>query len=679
MPVEAEFNAAFPPGPSPSPKHYVPTDTNRREYYLSDFGAVLASVNPKFDNGPIVQSALDFIKSLSNPVGGTLVVDGVYNCWHPVFDDADNTTIRGVGRMNSALNFWNSNVGLICGLKRFDPPTDMRVDSFGKLDTTACKAAGQRSGLWTTSAVEAGTVNTGAFVGTGFDLGRGDGYQSTKQLTIEWCHEATQYCGYDGFMSNMPLFGMRGNYTVCGPFIVMQQQKVYSLMFTTSDGVNRLARIPFADDTTTKPTGLQHIAFQIDLTAGTVSGFRNRVEVAVSTATLGAGWQPGLSFLPNESYPFIIAGLDQYITAPATAAGQNGDTALHGLRVSDALKYKSGTPGQPQTRVDGAACTDLNSYFVVERDTLGLIDTAATTPHPMLLAGRLPGGAACYAPVCSANHTRLGVWGQPWQVGSSRLENITIGLRSQYGAAVLGMATMDFVGEDVILYGASHGFCSLNYPCNSYPMTWTRCQFIGQWANYYGMGNYVTFRDCVLKSAGCYGFLFAGSTVNIDGGFWSQLNTTSTRAGIRLLRGTGASQFVMKDATIDHEFPLKGATGFVWADAGMTQAGVTLERVSIFQLSDQVPLVTLDGNSNTVALCSIKDCFIPKPISEIVRVQNRYADGRNTHWFGKISGLLGGGSNGAPVVKYLNGSEKCSLIQVDDYPSSFVPPTTATT
>ena len=363
---------------------------------VRDYGAIASAVHDishAAANQAAFQAAYDAVAAslASNGYGTVYVPSGDYYLAGPIFMDKNLVGFRGEGPSVSNLyNVCYQDI-FVAGLPRqpggVAPTADHFPDSWTggsggtKVhDATAVTAAGQRWGLRTKA------DSNVAQQGGPLDRGLGDGYKSTRQLTValyvDFSLAATTVPpGYvsPAYPGNGSIMGMMTRGAVLPWALYVVNHNIY-LGFRTVN-VNGLNPVDRSCVIYTIPSGagLIRFDFQVDLVNAQISCFVNGLQVAVANlAALGAGFTSaaGLYFAPNECYPCSVGAMRDSITAAGDSAyGGPIDITFWGLKVTSALIYTnrstSGTndgagAGTTQTRLDAAAITDLNRYFSYE-------------------------------------------------------------------------------------------------------------------------------------------------------------------------------------------------------------------------------------------------------------------------------------------------------------------------
>ncbi len=367
-------------------------DRGPRVYDVRDFGAVSKTVsNPanKVANLRAFQLAHDTAaaqKGVSS--GATIYVPS--GDWHlagPVFVDRSGIEFIGDGpNVTTVYNNGYSDI-FILGMERQPTGAPATADHFPDAftggpggtriyDATAVTAPGQRWGIRTKADAHVSQQ------GGPLDRGRGDGYRTTRQLTIAVYIDFTLAGttippGYGAplFPRSGSLMGMLTQNSGTPWVMVVGNGIIYiALSMVDANGLNRVGAFFSVYGLPANP-GLVKLDVQIDLVAAQISAYVNGVQVAVGALPAGFTAAANLYLLTNEMNPFGLGSTKDTVSGVSSGVGGPIDCTFWGLKICDSLIYTNrntaGTndnagAGTTQTRRDGQTITDNIRYFAWE-------------------------------------------------------------------------------------------------------------------------------------------------------------------------------------------------------------------------------------------------------------------------------------------------------------------------
>lgn len=452
---------------------------------IRDFGAIPGN-NPAA-NRKAIQAAIDsldpsLIPARTYGAWGVVYIPGSDQPWAidgPIFLDQSQVKVVGDGPSSRvAMTYPRTDHCFILGVQRRPQGValtpDHFVDLYGKLDSTAAPAAGNRFGFRTRGdahlAQHGGPLNYAA-----------DFWASTRQITVEFATDfaATPY-------SDGPYFGLSDMAKLC-PWMLHAAGGQFNIDFQTADPADPAApgkgrQVNFNPPTT---AGVHRIAFQVDLVNAAITAYVDGTQVAVVNYA-GADFTPAanLKFAPNQDSAFLVGASGRGSNAVGSqyyVTGASLDRTVYGLRVSQGLRYAADGVGTPQRRLDGGTINDYSTYFQNDAATIALfpfLDPPATAAATRVVG--VQSGSCCQNVQTSALALSAAHASNYSSTTNHLFQDLQILGRSAspYGMAVaLGFALhVDF--ERVTLAGGSHGLGSLVFGAN-YPIRLNHCHLAG--------------------------------------------------------------------------------------------------------------------------------------------------------------------------------------------------------
>jgi hypothetical protein len=541
---------------------------------VRDYGA---RTDYGFDNTPVFQAAVDAMAAQlnaarsANPalrVVGTIYVAksaGYYYFSAPVWVDSPFIEIRGDGE-GSTLAMHNSvcHPIFIFGLRRqvaagpgvpklLVADASYRPDLFGKLDSSAVTSAGQRWGFRSNGdsliQSQGSPLSSG---GTG-SFGTPDNWAETSTLTVEVALEGPT----GGVMpGNIPIAGLgvatKGQLY---PFtLYTDAPNSYVVLFCTQAsqfGPLTTRRFGFSSGTA---TGVQKIAFQIDLNAAGVSAFVNGLQVS-TVNNLGADFASGFRFAENDYYPLLIG--DSGGNRPSLGNVGGFDFNLYGFCISRTIRYQSNGVALPQRRVDNPATpiTDLYRYFTprfspateIDNGTIGYL-SFTDAPGGRLLT--VQGGVASNTCQSSAFllHSLMTV---PGGIVQNSLCDVQLIGGNLYGQNVAVGQVIELKIKGVRSSTAYHAIGSLSNGAN-YTIRLEECYLDGCDSGYFALDQIVWARNVTFASAGRATMRFVGCNVaadNVTVEFGAQRNQST----IKIHTGDYGGNYSFRNLAVDYE------------------------------------------------------------------------------------------------------------------------------
>lgn len=402
-------------------------------------------------------------------VGMLLIPPGTFEFAAPLIIDREDTIIRGAEEGLTVLTAADdSNTPLMMiGIRReFRNEKKLKidranwVDSFGRLDESAAPRRGMLWGVRPKNAVVTFWDGSLAHAST-------DGYESLRQLTVEWAIEPAR----GDTLGPGSCLGI-AEHTYPLPWMVLcNEGETTTVLFRTSEQVDSLQEnwaFSFPG-TGKKPRGVRRRAFTIDLAKGKVSAWADGVQVACSEVTAQSTYgvkskrgpfKPGLKFLRNELAPFAIGGATAEANIKGYLSRAESDWIFHGVRVSSAPVYADDRPGSRQRRLDGRPINDANSYFSAEPSTLGFLEQNVNPigPHGAFLvrfrdAGGSGDAGVNYGIMLAENTQGGGISNLSHPV----VKNLTFERKTGFGTSLVLGPTFDLKIEHVNVVGGWHG------------------------------------------------------------------------------------------------------------------------------------------------------------------------------------------------------------------------------
>lgn len=605
------------------------------EVNISDFGCV--PNDPSFDNGPLIQEAIDYCILISTTQDGKSILAtgltnrqpivvhipaGIFYVRTPVYAE-DFVEIRGINDAVSVIAAADYIIPVVVGMRRRQAwrrdvdwlktipnvfAADHRMDLFGKVDTSLASAPNQKWGI-TTRSPSSGSPRPDHYVCVwGFPpmTGRDDGWETVNVFTIDF--------KIDGTVKG-PLFGM-GTSGSNGPepwwietyFEPSLNKETFRFSFMTAEkpllGAAPPRQFTFGD--AKQCIGPTDITVQVNLTtagaAGTCHvrawiGGQEQVVIPWYGCRLITATSTEPSFVPSDQLTFrrnkgaaFHIGVRDSMDNRWGEDDVRGDFSLYGLWMGDSAYYTSDKNGR-QVRQDGGVLNDAYRYNDGDSRQGRICRLSLDTPPTSDSLGRLVdfvGGVR-----------NGGVTARGWFVAQDSVGGAMGGVRFR----------------DVQIRSMAWGIGVLVY--QSINVDFINCTIVGGWAGIWGArcgAVYdVNMRDCTLFGNDCWFYghsqvvkgenfrrSFIGATAfRFDGGcdVWmrnvSAGSTTGQAPGsmVEILAGGYASGYVFENFESDDE----GGQSHVGLLCEMHPQGVSIiaRNFSHSMRDGKVPLIKL--------------------------------------------------------------------------------------
>ena len=629
--------------------------------YWADVRDYGASTDYGFDNTPVFQAAVDALAASlnaarsTNPalrVVGTVYVPqatGYYYFSGPVWVDSPFIEIWGDGE-GSVLSMHTAvcHPIFIFGLRRQVPAgpgvpkllvadASYRPDLFGKLDTVAVGAPGQRWGFRSNGdsliQSQGSPLSSG---GTG-SFGTADNWAETTTLTVEVAVGGPTGGAMPG---NIPIAGLgvatKGQLY---PFtLYTDAPNSFVVLFCTQAtrfGPTTTRRFGFSSGSA---TGVQKLAFQIDLGAAQVSAFVNGLQVATSNI-LGADFAPGFAFAENDYYPLLIG--DSGGNRPSLGNVGGFDFNLYGFCISRTIRYQPKAAGLPQVRADNPATpiTDLYRYFTprfspaseLDAGTIGYL-TFKDAPGGRLLT--VQGGGAANTCTSSAFllHSLMTV---PGGIAQNAVRDLQLIGGNLYGQNVAVGQVIDLKFKGVRSSAAYHAIGSLSNGAN-YTVRLEECYLDGCDSGYFALDQILWARNVTFASAGRATMRFVGCDVDAQ-------NTTvefgipSNQSTIKAHTGDYGGNYTFRNLVVDYEGDsYQHAAIYCESHPYCPSTSLRLEDVYLGSIGN-VPLVMLKEVDPSFP----KSTLIVDNLQAYTDQFRAAIDVDGPNWYGEVKNLVG--------------------------------------
>lgn len=460
----------------------------------------------------------------------------------PVWLDQPGVILVGDGIGQTSLNAMAySFPPIIAGIKRVPsslvgeqnvPDASHWVDLNGKLDNSV--TGGTPNIRWGLRTKADALI---LFPSGGLSLGpRPSGWSTVKTFRLEMAVDmATTQLPVSGIFCGL------WNLEKPSPWGVYYNSGYVILTLQTSDGVTRSFLVPSG-----VLTGVNRIAFQVDLVAGTALAWLNHNQVAVNLSQAGAGFAGGKLTLHDRDFSHFCLGFESTSLSASDMRGAStvippgasrslgySDVTMLGLKVSDGAAYRDLGAGKPQTRIDGAPVND-NAMFT---DDPGTIDYVRNDVGPATYGNRMLRSARSFGLMLSPGHAWPGN-----TVVDCGIRDMSINTIGDFGHAVATGLAINWEATNIETGAGAYGMGDI--PCGSnYTSTLTNCRLSGTEANLYKFFGIYTARDLRIGGAGRNAILSVCSSGKFDGGFVGNGVATEYVARMMAREGGGAYSF----------------------------------------------------------------------------------------------------------------------------------------
>lgn len=591
----------------------------------------------------------------------------------PVYADSPSVEFIGDGPASRiGASATNGVIPFVIGVPRvsangFTPGPAVRPDLFGRLDSTAASAAGQRWGL------EIGPTFLWQ-VGGAFDRGGTspkwgsqvlDGYAETRQLTVE-----VAFAAPPGQTAVAP-----GFFVGCGqstgapwaPWMINSWAGGWSVGLTTQ-------AVPYGPTCSTTATfqlpvgtGTRRLTAQMDATTATptIAVWVDGVRVPIDSTTIQGDPGPAATrtFVRNVNWAFLAGQTLGGVTPPF---GQKPvPWTLLGLATSGSLRYDStGAVGSAQARLDGVAnVPDAYRYFPAGNQSAAVTDpkfiaSLALDDNPTLAARHMrvanPSGHYSLAFIGDPNQYGAGV-GEGAQTGN-KLKDLAIG-SGLYGAGVLmagGVLGCRYEGCQIS--GGPYAIATPPQGAN-YGHVIRDCTLQASEACILGWFSSYLLRDCTLVRTGRVGILTKGSSIDVD-----NLNVAFSSANQESLaqhmQGEWGGMYFYRAVYVDNEDIPFSRSGILCQRSPYTTTRLRLTDVYLAQVGTGLPFIDLD---DSVASTNTGGWSPAVLIASGLSTGNVGAAARmnGPSWTGAVRDSIlpapqSVGTFGAPIVQYIS-------------------------
>ena len=251
-------------------------------------------------------------------------------------------------------------------------------------------------------------------------------------------------------------------------------------------------------------TGVQKIAFQVDLDAGVVSAVVGGKQAALTL--LATPVVAGTHFTENQWDTFAVNN-----AGSKTYSGVAADFALYGCCLSRSIRYNTPGIGTTVTRVDSRSISDLTRYFSDRFDDphligyLGFTENPSTSPRHLSITG----GDGQHSSAFIYNGDTL-----KNPTDYTRFADIQVSGNSGYGSAIAIGQGLYTRFNNVRALGGAYGISNIPVGAN-YTNTISNC-YLSAWdAALMTYDSILRVDHLIISNPGLAGFRLVGSDVMV--------------------------------------------------------------------------------------------------------------------------------------------------------------------